>query len=364
MSVVAVVLALALIGFVLWEGFETMVLPRQVDRRLRLTGFFYRCTWPAWAAWARRLPGRGRREHHLSFYGPLSLIMLMGVWAAALVFGFALLHWGLSSDLAAPEGVPGFGAIAYHSGVTLFTLGFGDVTPRDPLGRAVAVLEAGTGLAFLAVIIGHLPVLYQAFSRREVSISLLDARAGSPPSGVELLCRSAEDGDAAEDLHDLLRDWERWSAELLENQLSYPLLGYFRSHHDQQSWVAALTAILDLSALLLAVVDGAPRRPARLMFAMARQAATDLAQVFGQAPAAPEPARLPRAELARLRLALASAGVPLREGAEVDARLVKLRQNYEPYVNALASYLLMPLPPWVPASRAADHRETSARGPA
>jgi ion channel len=235
MSVVAVVLALALIGFVLWEGFETMVLPRRVDRRLRLTSFSYRCTWPARAAWSRRLPGRGRREYHLSVYGPLSLILLMGIGAAALVFGFALLHLGISSDFAAPEGTPSFGAIAYHSGVTLFTVGFGDIAPRDPLGRAVAVLEAGTGLAFLAVISGHLPILYQALSRREVSISLLDARAGSPPSGVELLRRSAEDGDPAEALHDLLHDRERWSAELLENPLSYPLPGYFRSHHDRRS---------------------------------------------------------------------------------------------------------------------------------
>src|SRR5207253_8686691 len=121
----------------------------------------------------------GRRESFLGFYGPLSLIALLVVWAAFLVAGFALLQWALGSHLRSPEGTADFFMDLYMSGTTFFTLGLGDVIPVTALPRAVAVVEAGMGFAFLALIISYLPVLYQAFSQREVKVSLLDERAGS-----------------------------------------------------------------------------------------------------------------------------------------------------------------------------------------
>src|SRR5207249_10659172 len=155
------------------------------------------------------------------------------------------------------------------------TLGYGDVVPTGAWGRSLAVAEAGIGFGFLAVVISYLPVLYQAFSRREITISLLDARAGSPPSAGELLRRLAHARSLA-GVGPLLVEWERWSAELLESHLSFPVLSYYRSQHDNQSWVAALTTILDTSALLIAGVDGPDGHQARLTFAMARHAAVDL----------------------------------------------------------------------------------------
>src|SRR5512140_3199011 len=177
--------------------------------------------------------------------------------------GFALIEWGAGSSVKAPEAHPGFWTDLYMSGVTFFTLGFGDVTPVSALSRIVDVAEAGMGFGFLAIIIGYLPVMYQAFSQREVNVSLLDERAGSPPTAVELLRRHTWDDDPAV-LNAFLKDWERWSAELLESHLSYPVLGYFRSQHDNQSWVAAITAILDATALCQLGIDGAPARQAEL----------------------------------------------------------------------------------------------------
>src|SRR5208337_2218777 len=143
----------------------------------------------------------------------------------------------------------------------------------------------------LAVVMGYFPVLYSAFSRREVSISLLDARAGSPPTAAELMRRHAyEGGDQALSL--LLLEWERWSAELLESHISYPLLCYFRSQHNNQSWISALTAILDTSALMIAGVQGHEARQAQLTFAMARHALVDLAQIFSLDPTNKAPDRL------------------------------------------------------------------------
>ena len=338
------VVGAVMIALVLWEAFETIILPRRVARSRRLTALFYRATWRPWAALARRIRDDQRRETYLSFFGPLSLLLLVGLWAVVLILGFTLLHWGLGTELTGPEGREGLGGILYHSGVTFFTLGYGDVTPRDPLGRAVAVLEAGTGFGFLALIIGYLPDLDGTFGRREVNVSLLDARAGSPPSAIELLRRYAQRDDMAS-IKDLLAEWERWSADLLESHLSYPVLAYFRSQHERQSWVGALTTVLDTCAIVMAFDKGPSVLQARLTFAMARHAAGDLGQIFRTAHHVRLEGRQPPPPPAELRAMLGEVGLPDADDA-VHERLTGLRRKYEPSVEALSSHLLMPLPPW------------------
>src|SRR4051812_19409200 len=185
------VLGLLLFGIVLGDAFETIVLPRRVQRRVRLARMFYGTTWQAWASIARRIRKPSRHDNFLSYYGPLSLLLLLGVWAVILVMSFAMMHWGFGTHPEGPEGQATFGGVIYMSGNTLFTLGMGDVRSESTLGRVLTIAEAGTGIAFLALVIGYLPVIYQAFSRREANISLLDARAGSPPSASELLRRHA-----------------------------------------------------------------------------------------------------------------------------------------------------------------------------
>lgn len=187
-----------------------------------------------------------------------------------------------------------------------------------------------------------------------MNVSLLDARAGSPPSAVELLKRHAGD-DGGEALARLLAEWERWSAELLESQISFPVLAYYRSQHDNQSWVAALATILDVCALVMAGIEGAPERAARLTFAMARHAAADLCNLFRRRPEAPAPDRLPPSEIARIRTVLGQVGLRLPAGAGVDQKLHRLRAMYEPYLHALGAFLLMPLPAWLPTEGATDN---------
>lgn len=353
MDVVVAAVAIAMIFFLLWDIFETIVLPRRVTRHIRVTRLVYKATWWPWSGLARTMRSAERRENLLSMYGPLSLLVLLFVWATGLVLGFAALQWSGGSALHSPTGHTGFPTDVYMSGTTFFTLGLGDVTPLTPLARALTVVEAGTGFGVLALVIGYLPVLYQAFSRREVAISLLDARAGSPPSAAEFLRRHMRDY-GVEALLAQLRDWELWAAELMESQLSYPQLGYFRSQHDRQSWVAALTTVLDACALIMVGVDGVPSQQARLTFAMARHAAVDLSQVAGTAPDAHGHERLSVEALARLRAMLEQAGAPLREGEMADARLAELRALYEPYVWSLAHRLLMDLPPWLPEAEEVD----------
>jgi ion channel len=351
----ATVVAVALILIILWDIFETIVLPRRINRLLRITTLVYVFTWAPWAAIARTISteGQRRRETFLSLYGPLALLFLLFVWASGLVVGFALLQWSLGSLLTTPNGHHSFFTDLYMSGTTFFTLGLGDVAPSQAVSRAITVIEAGCGFGVLALVIGYLPVLYGAFSRREVAISLLDARAGSPPSAVEMLRRHMRDY-GVQTLNEQLRAWETWAAELMESQLSYPSLGYFRSQHEHQSWLAGLTTILDVCALIIVGVDNVPPEQARLTFAMARHAAVDLSQVTQTKPDMHCHIRLPQEDQARLRALLAEAGAPLREGPEADARLEELRQLYEPFVFALSHRLLMPLPPWLPGEHALD----------
>ncbi len=360
MPILAALAGLALLAVVLWDGFEAIVLPRRVTRKIRLTRMFFRYTWKVWSALARHMAPGKRRQAYLSIYGPSSTLFLLLVWAAGLILGFALLYWSLGSSLSAHESVT-FATDLYMSGTTFFTLGMGDVTPATPLARVITVIEAGTGFGFLALVIGYLPVLYGAFSRREVVISLLDARAGSPATAGELLRRHAH-GGGMQTLDPLLHEWERWSAELLESHISYPVLAYFRSQHDNQSWLAALTAILDTCVLILSGVEGVSPWQAQLTFAMARHALVDLAQVLGAPPEGPHPDRLPPEECARLETVLSKAGVRFRDDAEAESRLLELRAMYEPNVEALAARLMLTLPPWMHVAGSVDNWRTSAWG--
>ena len=350
--------ALLLIG-VLWDAFETMVLARRVSRGVRVTTLFYRATWAPWAALSRRTPAGRRRESFLTIYGPLSLVFLIGLWAVALVFAFALLQWGLGDGLKGSAG-HGFWTTLYMSGTTLFTLGLGDVTPQTTAARFFTVVETGTGFAFLALVISYLPVLSQAFSRREVSISLLDARAGSPSTCSELMRRHGLD-QAPDALAKLLQEWERWSAELLESHISFPVLAFYRSQHDNQSWVGALTTILDACALVISCVEGGPVRDARLTFAMARHAVADMCNVFSLTPRAPAADRLSPDDFLRLQQTLELAGVKLNAGDAARRQLVQLRGMYEGHVHVLSELLVMPLPLWLPPAVVRDNWQMTGR---
>ena len=355
---------LAIFLIVIWDAFEAIILPRRVTRKFRLTRLFFKLTWGTWRTIICLIPARKTREALLGFYGPLSLLMLVAVWAVGLVFGFGLMQYGAGSAVNVSGGHPGFSTDIYLSGTTFFTLGLGDVIPRTSLARALVVSEAGFGFGFLAAVIGYLPFIYGSFSKREVDISLLDSRAGTPPTAGELLRRhSYKNGQEA--LRELLKDWELWSAELMESHLSYPVLAYFRSQHDNQSWVASLTAILDTCALVLVGIDGACQRQAELTFAIARHSVVDLSQVFGTPPRALPQDRLPAADLRRIRDILAHHGMKLNDGEEADARLTELRGMYEPYIFALASYLMQPLPGWIPSAKGKkDNWQTTGWGQA
>ena len=347
MHIVIFCAGVACVFTALFDAFQTVILPRRATGRFRITRMYLILTWWPWARVAGRMRDARKRETAFSYYGPLSLVLLIAIWACALLFGFGLLYWSLRTPVQDPMYAhAGLLSDLYISGTTIFTLGLGDLTPHSPWARLLVVLESGIGLAFLALVIGYFPVLYGAFSRREASISLLDARAGSPPTAAELIRRHAFTG-GNDALNVLLVEWERWSAELLESHISYPLLCYFRSQHSNQSWLGALTAVLDVCALLIAGVQEHAARQGQLTFAIARHALVDIAQIFSLAPVTDMEDRLPAERFDALYDMLCQSGIRVCRDGESRERLTKMRALYEGYAVALSRHLRMPLPPWL-----------------
>jgi len=358
-SIPAIIFGVVIILVVLLDAFETVVLPRRVTRNFKLTAWFYRPTWIPWRNIAGRIRNFTRQQSFLGYFGPLSLIMLLAFWAASLIFGFGLLQYGIGGhELQANEPIT-FGRIIYHSGETFFTLGYGDIVPTSSLARALSVFEAGMGFAFLGVVIGYLPVVYASFSRREIQISMLDARAGSPPTAAELLVRLAgsSENPAIDQivLDAVLRDWERWCGELLESHISYPVLSFFRSQHSNESWLGALQTMLDVTSLIITGIEGIHPGQAKLTFAMARHAAVDLAQVVNARYDPQAAKRLTDADFNALRERLAAAGLKLRSTDEARQKLTKLCCMYEPYIQSTARHLMVALPPWQHPAKMRDN---------
>lgn len=356
MHLLSLVVGVVFLTTVLLDAFQTIILPRRPVVRFRLTRLFFIATWAPWGRVVRLMRSRKVREQMYSYYGPLSLLVLFGVWAVSLVTSFALIYFGLHLPFADPAHpateLARLRSSFYVSGSTLFTLGLGDVVPATHLARFMVVFEAGTGLGFIALVIGYVPVLYTAFSAREIPVALLDARAGSPPTAGELLLRHHFDG-GTEALISLLAEWERWSAGMLETHISYPILCYYRSQHDNQSWLSALTAVLDACALLITSLESPAQRQAQLTFAIGRHVLVDLGHVFHreafeqklrEAP----PERLGDEEYAKLCDLLSRAGLRLCSDVKVRERLLGLRRLYEPHACSMAHYLRLDLPSWVP----------------
>jgi hypothetical protein len=362
MRTAALIAGLLLCLSVLVDAFQTIILPRRPVGHLRITRLFYIVTWIPWSFLVRHISNRKAREQLYSVYGPGSLLLLLVVWAGFLLFGYALLFYALGSPFTDPLGIAWhpdrLRTDLYVSGTTLFTLGLGDVVPRSLAARTIIIVECASGLGLVALVIGYVPVLYGAFSRREISVALLDGRAGSPPTSAELLRRHAFEG-GQEALVVLLIEWERWAADILESHISYPILCYYRSQHDNQSWLSALTAVLDTCALLISVVPGEATRQAQLTFAIARHALVDLGHVFHLEKMESHLRdtahdRLPKEHFKQLCDAMSESGLRLCGDPDAAARLHALRALYEPHAQAISNYLGMSLPAWIPEPRAKD----------
>jgi hypothetical protein len=339
----------ALVAVILWDTFEVMLLPLPIRRRLRFVMLFLRGTWRAWRFIARSMLRLHRRERFLGIYGPLSLVLLIAVWVALLIVGFGLVYLALWPSTPVQD--------VYFSGITFFTVGYGDMVPHSMAMKATAVAEAGCGLGFLALVIGYLPVLYQLFARREAHVMLLDERAGSPPTALVLMKRHAE-GRSLDSLEQLLREWESWASELLESHMSYPMLTFYRSQYPNQSWLSAMASMMDACCLIMVGIDGVRTFQARMTFSVARLAILELSRVLRVKGA--NSSRLSSNDFLYLEVALKESGIELVE-SDAETRLANFRATYEPIICGLAEYLMIPLPNWAIGEHR-DNWEKDRRG--
>jgi hypothetical protein len=348
----------ALVALMLGEIFFAFLLPRRVKRDPAIVRSVFNYAWLPWRRMARALPAQAA-DTMLGIYGPFGLLLNLVLWVAALMLGYACLQWAGGSHLGAMKSTVGFGNDLYFSAATMTTDGPASLAAQTTFARVVQVIDAGSGLAVLAIVIGYLPSLYQAFSRREATVSQLDARAGSPPSAGRLLLRSA-DGEGWPALNRYLGSWEPWVAELMETHLAYPVLAYFRSQHINQNWLAAMCTVLDACAFTIAAAPEGTVDSTRFTFAIARHAVADLSYSFHVTPTPPSTERLPEEDLRELIGHLVALGVELSVEPDVmRQRMTRTRAFYEPYVNALAERLELPMPPWLAPESPTDNWRTT-----
>ena len=362
MHLVVGAISLALIALLLAAFFVTFLLPRRVKRDPRIARRVFGALWWPWRAIATRVPPIAS-DTMLGLFGPLGLLAILGALSVGVILGFSGLHWANGSHFGTGAGPAAtFGGDLYFSAGAFFSAS--TAAPADGLGKAMQVAEAATGFGFLAIAIGYLPALFQAFSRRETSVSRLDPRAGSPPTAGALLSRSGARGGWAE-LDEYLREWESWMAELMETHLSYPILAYYRSQHVNQNWLAALTTVVDSCAYAMAFGPHEALEASELTFAIGRHALADLAHtvVRQRRPASDEDRaeRLSDQSLAELRSQLEGSGLHAEHTEQATARLAELRAGYEPNAILLSEWLALPLPGWLPGDNVREYWRTSHR---
>jgi ABC-type multidrug transport system fused ATPase/permease subunit len=347
--VIEVLLGLFLIGYVAWDVFNTVALPRPTPSVYRIARNLTRWSWRAWRWQANRMSGQ-RRERWLGGFAPLLVLVLLVAWVLLLIVGFALIDLAYGTDFA--PAIDSFGTAFYAAGTGLMTIGFGDIVPTSMLTRLIVIASAGLGLGTVALVITYLFSLYGSFQRREVLVTTLDARAGAPPSGVALLetCQRAE---LLDELPELFAAWERWAAEVLDSHVAYPVLGYFRSSHDNESWIASLGAMLDAAVLLLTTVEGQPRGRAEMLIAIGVHLVEDVSNFFGFANDGR--VGVERAEYDAARERLEAAGFPL-ENADIGWILfAQIRARYASRLNELAGFWMTPPALWIGDRKPDEH---------
>ena len=358
MRILVGVLGGVLVGLMLFEIFLAFLLPRRVKRDPKLARRVAIFLYGPWKAVTRRLPDQ-IGDTLLGMYGPFGLLLDLALWVAGLMLGYACLQWAGGSHVS-PGGHADFGQDLYFSAASLVSSGTDGLGAGDTFARVVQVIDAASGLGVLTIVIGYLPSLYQAFSRRETTVSQLDARAGSPPSAGRLVVRATARG-GWHGLNEYLRGWEVWSAELMETHLSYPILAYFRSQHVNQNWLTALCTILDASALAVSAAPAGTVEAARFTFAISRHAMADLCYTFGVKPDAGGEDRLPASSFDVLIGELRANGVELGAAPEeIRIQLTRMRGLYEPYAEVLANYVALRLPPWLAPESPTDNWRTTA----
>ncbi|MDQ6899253.1 MAG: potassium channel family protein [Candidatus Dormibacteraeota bacterium] len=358
-------LGLLIVVGALLDVFQSVVMPRPVAGRVRASRYLVRGLWAAVRWLSFRIRNVSRRESLLGSFGPFSVLAMLAMWVVLLLLGYAFILDSLR-DQVRPR-PSGLGTSLYFAATSMFTIGFGDYVPIQAPARLVSIAAGATGLGMFALVITFLYSLTAAFQRREVVVVTIEAGAGAPPSGVNLLESYALAG-VTEDLGRSFERWQEWAAELLDSQLSYPSLAYFRSSHDNDSWIGSLGAVMDAATLILTTIDESSGNPgsnevplprsvkgwAKLARSVGGHCIEDMVLYFDLADGGEAGVELEEYRAARTRLA--GAGYRLRPEAEAWEAFREQRGRYAVRINSLAEFWASPPAQWIGDRSPLKHR--------
>jgi hypothetical protein len=340
MESVSLALGILLVGFTLWDVFEGVIVPRPTPGRFRIGRYVVRGSWRATRVIARRLPDRVRDEL-FGVFGPGVAVLLLVTWIAGLILGVGLVLYGIREQI---QPVPAsLAATLYFAGSSVLTLGSSEFVAVGGLARIVVLIAATTGLGVVALVVTFLFSIYGSYQRRELEVIRLQATAGAPPSAVALL-----EAFAVLEFRDRLPAffvvWQRWAAEVLDSHIAYPVLAYFRSSHDNLSWISSLGAVLDASSLVLTTIRDVPRGDAELVRRVGAHLVEDISNLGYRAG---QPIDIDRAAFELAYMRLAAVGYALHPADEAWPRFEAARAMYANRLEEMANYWEVSATAWL-----------------
>ncbi len=341
----------------IYDLFQSVVMPRPAVGRVRLSFTLIRSGWRVWRKVAER-PGKLQtRETALAAFAPMMLVTLLVLWGLSLILGYALIFSGLHDGLQPQP--DSFGTTLYFSAGRMLAFPVDSIEATGVATRTFAAIEAASGFGLFALVISLLFSLFSSFQRRETAVVALDALAGAPPSGIQLLETCAKDA-MPEQLTATFDEWRLWTVDVIESHLSYPLLFYFRSSHDNEAWANSFGAVMDAATLVLTTVDGGPIGHARLMHKVGAHFVADMRDHFryeGEAVAGVE-----REEFVEAYGRLERAGYQLHNVDRAWQDFSLMRSKYGLWLNQTTKGLGVPPAPWIGDRSYLPHRERSLPG--
>jgi hypothetical protein len=327
------------------DVFQSVIVPRPVTS-WRPSALISRNGWRLTGAIGLRFRDAERRESFYGVYAPLLLVTLMAFWVVGLTVGFGLIFFALRSELQPVTN--SYWSAVYYAGTSLLTLGYGDITAHRGLARALSLAAAAVGLATFATVTAFLFSLFAAFQRREVFIVTLRERTGAPPSGTDFIERHVDLG-MLDDLPAVFRNAEAWMADIMETHLAYPVLSYFRSTHDNQSWVGTIGALLDAATIIITTVDLGSVGQAKMMSRLGRHLVNDYTQYYSLPGASQDEGAvgIERVEFDKVYERFALKGVRMRPIETAWLEFSALRASYAVPLNAMARYWRIPPALWI-----------------
>lgn len=341
LDILVAIFGVLLVFFTLSSAIRTFVLPR--GEHVHLTEWILSLSRMIFGIRQVRARTYEERDRVMSFFAPFTLLFIPVVWVILLILGYACIYWAL--------GIKPWNESIEISGSSLLTLG---TVPFISLWvTLVEFSQATIGLGIVALLIAYLPTMYAAFSQRESLVTMLEVRAGAPPSATEFILRMHRNGGLnTEYLNAVWREWEMWFTQLEESHTSLGMLVFFRSPNPMRSWITAAGTVLDSAALVDSIVDipvdFQQRLTIRAGYVALRSIADQFNMTYNPNPASGDPISVDWEEFREVYETLQAAGVPLRSECEDSWKnFTGWRVNYDAVLIKLAMFIQAPYAPWI-----------------